>query len=91
MVKARLKLEKRASHGVEAKRAIDDFTHKLSVLTSRGDLNSDGIKALSRIVRLLNKCGMRAEAARLSRKLRDPIGLDAVLSLLSEVEEGLSD
>lgn len=74
---------------IEIKRAVKDFVDKLDRVSSRGELNSDGIKALARIVKMLNRLGMRSEAERLSRRLRKG-ELEAILSLLYQLEEKLS-
>ncbi|MEM2534975.1 MAG: hypothetical protein QXD12_04140 [Candidatus Nezhaarchaeales archaeon] len=77
-------------HVVEAKRAIRDFMSKLDRMSSRGELNSDGVKALTRIVRMLNKSGMRDDARRLSKKLKKRGELESILSLLYQLEEKIS-
>lgn len=76
---------------IEIKRAIKDFVSKLDRMSSRGELNSDGVKALARIVKMLNRLGMRSEAARLSKRLRKRDDLETILSLLHQLlEEKLS-
>ncbi|MEM0217224.1 MAG: hypothetical protein QXM73_00530 [Candidatus Nezhaarchaeales archaeon] len=77
-------------HVVEARRAIRDFMSKLDRMSSRGELNSDGVKALTRIVRMLNKSGMRSDAKRLSKRLKERGDLESILSLLYQLEEKLS-
>lgn len=78
------------SYDIEVKRAIRDFVNKLDCMSSRGELNSDGVKALIRIVRMLNRSGMREGAERLSKELKRRSGLENILSLLYQLEERLS-
>ncbi|MEM0316685.1 MAG: hypothetical protein QXO97_01635 [Candidatus Nezhaarchaeales archaeon] len=75
---------------VEAKRAIRNFMNKIDRMCSRGELNSDGVKALTRIIRMLNNSGMRDEAKRLSKMLKRRDELENLLSLLYQLEERLS-
>ncbi|MEM4862485.1 MAG: hypothetical protein QW706_04860 [Candidatus Nezhaarchaeales archaeon] len=75
---------------VEAKRAIRNFMNKIDCMCSRGELNSDGVKALTRIIRMLNNSGMRDEAKRLSKMLKRRDELENLLSLLYQLEERLS-
>ncbi|RLF08151.1 MAG: hypothetical protein DRJ60_01015 [Thermoprotei archaeon] len=82
-------MKKELSHVIEAKRAIEDFMSKVDRLTSRGELNSDGVKALTRIIKLLNRSGMRSDASKLSRRLKDHSNLEMILSTLSQIEEKL--
>jgi len=75
---------------VEIKRAIRDLVSKLDVMSSKGELNSDGIKVLVRILKLLNRSGMRGEAERLKRRLRRGKDVETIASLLLQLEEELS-
>lgn len=76
---------------IEVKRAIRDFVDKLDRMYSRGELNSDGVKALARIVKMLNRLGMRGEATRLSKRLKRRDELESILILLHQIEEKLVD
>ncbi len=75
---------------VEIKRAIRDFMNKLDVMSSNGELNSDGVKAIARIIKLLNRSGLRGEAEKLERRLRKREDVEAITSLLLHLEEKLS-
>jgi hypothetical protein len=81
---------KNFSYVVEIKRAIRDLVNNLDVMSSKGELNSDGIKALVRILKLLNRSGMRGEAKKLERKLRKGKDVETIASLLLQLEEELS-
>lgn len=74
---------------IEVKRSIKDFMNKLEVLSSRGELNSDGIKALARIIKMLKGSGRMNEAQRLSKLLRDRREIEVLWSLIHQVEESL--
>ncbi|MHC1627374.1 MAG: hypothetical protein ACXQTI_00865 [Candidatus Nezhaarchaeales archaeon] len=82
-------MKKELSHIIEVKRAIKDFISKMDKMTSRGELNSDGVKALTRIIKLLNRSGMRSDAMKLSRRLKDHSNLEMILSMLFQIEEKL--
>jgi len=75
---------------VEIKRAIRDFMNKLDVMSSDGKLNSDGIKAIARIMKLLKRSGLRNEAEKLERRLRKRGDMEVIASLLLHLEEKLS-
>ena len=79
------------TYAVEIKRAIRDFIDKLSVVSSRGELNSDGVKAITRIVKMLNRSGMRSEAERLERRLKRGRNLEDITTFLLQLEEELVD
>jgi len=83
-------VRKNFAYVVEIKRAIRDLLSKLDVMSSKGELNSDGIKALVRILKLLNRSGMRSEAEKLERKLRRGKDVETIASLLLQLEEELS-
>ena len=83
-------VRKNFTYVVEIKRAIRDLLSKLDVMSSKGELNSDGIKALVRILKLLNRSGMRSEAEKLERKLRRGKDVETIASLLLQLEEELS-
>jgi len=83
-------VRKNFAYVVEIKRAIRDLLSKLDVMSSKGELNSDGIKALVRILKLLNRSGMRSEAEKLERKLRRGKDVETIASLLLRLEEELS-
>ncbi len=83
-------VRKDPAYVVEIKRAIRDLVDNLEAMSSSGELNSDGIKAVVRIMKLLNRSGMRGEAKRLERKLRRSKDVEALTSLLLQLEEELS-
>jgi len=83
-------MRKDSTYVIEIKRAIRDFINNLDAMGCNSELNSDGIKAIARILKLLNRSGMRSEAKRLERRLkrRDDVGV--ITSLLLQLEEKLS-
>jgi len=82
-------MKEELSYAIEVKRSIRDFMKKVDKLTSHGELNSDGVKALTRIIKLLNRSGMKSDALKLFRRLKDSDDLEIILSVLSQIEEKL--
>jgi len=74
---------------VEIKRAIHNFMIKISVLASHGELNSDGAKALFRILRMMKESGMKSEASRLLRSMKKR-DIEDIAIVLREIEERLN-
>jgi hypothetical protein len=83
-------MRKNHAYVVEIRRAIRDFLNNMDLMSSNGELNSDGIKAMARILKLLKRLGMRSEAERLERRLRKRKDVEVITSLLLQVEERLS-
>ncbi|MCS7139985.1 MAG: hypothetical protein N3F04_04345 [Candidatus Nezhaarchaeota archaeon] len=84
-------MKRRMTRVIEVKRAIDNFLNNLSEVMSRGELNSEGVKALARIIKMLNKMGMRHDAMMLTKRLRRRGDMEEILSTLSQIEEKISD
>jgi hypothetical protein len=82
-------MKRDCTYVVEIKRAIKDFVDNLDAMSNNGELNSDGIKAIARILKMLNRSGMRCEAERLERKLKKREGVEVITSLLLQLEERL--
>ncbi|MEM4576891.1 MAG: hypothetical protein QW701_05460 [Candidatus Nezhaarchaeales archaeon] len=82
-------MKENAKYIVEVKRSVRDVLSKLDALSSRGELNSDGVKALVRIIKMLKRSGRTDEAKRLSKVLRSRREIGALWSLLHQVEENL--
>ncbi len=74
---------------IEIRRAIHDFMIRMDVLASHGELNSDGAKALFRILRMMKESGMKSEASRLLRSMKKR-DMEDIAIVLREIEERLS-
>jgi len=83
-------MKENSAYVVEIKRTIRDLVNNLNVMSSKGELNSDCIKAIVRILKLLNRSGMRSEAEKLERKLKKKKDVEVITSLLLQLEEELS-
>jgi intergrase/recombinase len=83
-------MKKRHAYVVEIKRAIRDFMNNIDIMSSNGELNSDGVKAIARILKLLNRSGMGSETERLKKSLKKKEDVGVITSLLLQLEERLS-
>jgi hypothetical protein len=80
----------RHTYIIEIKRAIRDFVNNINAMSNNGELNSDGVKAITRILKMLNRSGMRSEAERLKRRLKRRESVEVITGLLLQLEEELS-